>query len=204
MTEPPHPTGSARCRRIAGAAADRCERAERDVILEALRAAHGSRREVAERLGISPRTLRYKLARIRARRASTLPACLTCREYTHEPAWRSTACSRRSAISQQQPRRRRRRRRRRRGRDAGGVERRRTNGFAQAAEARHRQGQRDADARPPISRPQFEKGVPGVELPQVMLEMQKANVSFRALTEVRNRLVDAYQEIMNMPHLMKR
>ena len=40
-------------------------RAERDVILEALRAAHGSRREVAEKLGISPRTLRYKLARIR-------------------------------------------------------------------------------------------------------------------------------------------
>jgi two-component system response regulator FlrC len=45
--------------------ADTLERAERDVILEALRAAHGSRREVAEKLGISPRTLRYKLARIR-------------------------------------------------------------------------------------------------------------------------------------------
>jgi len=41
------------------------ERAERDVILEALRVARGSRREVAEKLGISPRTLRYKLARIR-------------------------------------------------------------------------------------------------------------------------------------------
>ena len=41
------------------------QRAERDVILEALRAAHGSRRAVAEKLGISPRTLRYKLARIR-------------------------------------------------------------------------------------------------------------------------------------------
>lgn len=46
---------------------------------------------------------------------------------------------------------------------------------------------------------QFERGVPGVELPQVMLEMQKASVSFRALTEVRNRFVSAYQEIMNMP-----
>ena len=45
--------------------ADTLQRAERDVILEALRAAHGSRREVAEKLGISPRTLRYKLARIR-------------------------------------------------------------------------------------------------------------------------------------------
>jgi two-component system response regulator FlrC len=42
------------------------ERAERDVILEALRAARGSRREVAEKLGISPRTLRYKLARLRS------------------------------------------------------------------------------------------------------------------------------------------
>jgi flagellar hook-basal body complex protein FliE len=45
---------------------------------------------------------------------------------------------------------------------------------------------------------QFERGVPGVELPQVMLEMQKASVSFRAVTEVRNKLVDAYQTIMNM------
>ena len=42
------------------------ERAERDVILDALRSANGSRREVAEKLGISPRTLRYKLARIRS------------------------------------------------------------------------------------------------------------------------------------------
>jgi flagellar hook-basal body complex protein FliE len=45
----------------------------------------------------------------------------------------------------------------------------------------------------------FERGVPGVELPQVMLEMQKASVSFRALTEVRNKFVEAYREIMNMP-----
>jgi flagellar hook-basal body complex protein FliE len=45
----------------------------------------------------------------------------------------------------------------------------------------------------------FERGTPGVELPDVMLEMQKANVSFRALTEVRNRFVSVYQEIMNMP-----
>jgi flagellar hook-basal body complex protein FliE len=44
----------------------------------------------------------------------------------------------------------------------------------------------------------FDRGTPGVELPQVMLEMQKASVSFRALTEVRNRLISAYQDIMNM------
>lgn len=46
---------------------------------------------------------------------------------------------------------------------------------------------------------QFERGVPGVELSQVMLESQKASVAFRAVAEVRNRFVSAYQEIMNMP-----
>jgi flagellar hook-basal body complex protein FliE len=45
---------------------------------------------------------------------------------------------------------------------------------------------------------QFEQGKPGVELADVMLEMQKASVSFRAVTEVRNRMVSAYQDIMNM------
>ena len=45
----------------------------------------------------------------------------------------------------------------------------------------------------------YERGVGGVDLAQVMLETQKASVSFRALAEVRNRLVGVYQEIMNMP-----
>lgn len=45
----------------------------------------------------------------------------------------------------------------------------------------------------------FERGVAGVELPQVMLEAQKSSVSFRALVEVRNKFVEAYREIMNMP-----
>jgi flagellar hook-basal body complex protein FliE len=44
----------------------------------------------------------------------------------------------------------------------------------------------------------FQRGTAGVDLPQVMIEMQKASVSFRALAEVRNRLVSAYQDIMNM------
>jgi two-component system response regulator FlrC len=43
--------------------ADSLGQAERDLILDALRS--GNRREAAERLGISPRTLRYKLARLR-------------------------------------------------------------------------------------------------------------------------------------------
>jgi two-component system, response regulator FlrC len=41
------------------------DQAERDLILDALRSGQGNRREAAERLGISPRTLRYKLARLR-------------------------------------------------------------------------------------------------------------------------------------------
>ena len=45
----------------------------------------------------------------------------------------------------------------------------------------------------------WERGDPGVDLAKVMIESQKASVSFRALTEVRNRLVTAYQDIMNMP-----
>jgi flagellar hook-basal body complex protein FliE len=44
----------------------------------------------------------------------------------------------------------------------------------------------------------WERGDPGVQLETVMIQSQKAAVSFRALTEVRNRLVSAYQDIMNM------
>jgi len=44
---------------------DSLETAERVLIMDALRAGHGNRREVAEKLGISQRTLRYKLARLR-------------------------------------------------------------------------------------------------------------------------------------------
>ena len=39
---------------------------EQCLIIEALKLGHGSRKRAAERLGISPRTLRYKLARMRA------------------------------------------------------------------------------------------------------------------------------------------
>jgi len=45
----------------------------------------------------------------------------------------------------------------------------------------------------------YERGVGGVDLARTMLETQKATVEFRALAEVRNRLVNVYQEIMNMP-----
>jgi flagellar hook-basal body complex protein FliE len=45
----------------------------------------------------------------------------------------------------------------------------------------------------------LERGDKSVALPEVMIAMQKASLSFQAMTEVRNRLVSAYQEIMNMP-----
>lgn len=44
---------------------DSLESAERGLIMEALRIGNGNRRDAAERLGISQRTLRYKLARLR-------------------------------------------------------------------------------------------------------------------------------------------
>jgi two-component system response regulator FlrC len=47
------------------ALSDSLNAAEHELILEALRADNGNRQAVAKRLGISPRTLRYKLARMR-------------------------------------------------------------------------------------------------------------------------------------------
>ena len=49
----------------AGSLASSLNQAERDLILEALRSGQGNRRDAAQRLGISARTLRYKLARLR-------------------------------------------------------------------------------------------------------------------------------------------
>lgn len=45
----------------------------------------------------------------------------------------------------------------------------------------------------------FELGDPSADLAKVMVAQAQAQVSFRAASEVRNRLVSAYQEIMNMP-----
>ncbi len=44
----------------------------------------------------------------------------------------------------------------------------------------------------------FELGKPGVALNDVMIDLQKANVSFQTAVQVRNRLTAAYQEMMNM------
>ena len=45
----------------------------------------------------------------------------------------------------------------------------------------------------------FETGTGEASLAEVMIASQKANLSFRAMTEVRNKLITAYQDIMNMP-----
>ncbi|QAB15560.1 flagellar hook-basal body complex protein FliE [Hydrogenovibrio thermophilus] len=44
----------------------------------------------------------------------------------------------------------------------------------------------------------FEKGE-DVDLTEVMVQAQKASLSFQAMTQVRNKLVEAYKDIKNMP-----
>lgn len=45
----------------------------------------------------------------------------------------------------------------------------------------------------------FELGDKSVDLAQVMVAGARSQVNFRAAVEVRNRLVSAYQDVMNMP-----
>lgn len=44
----------------------------------------------------------------------------------------------------------------------------------------------------------FELGAPGVQLHDVMISMSKASISFQQMVQVRNKLVSAYHDIMNM------
>jgi len=45
----------------------------------------------------------------------------------------------------------------------------------------------------------FEKGDPNMSKAQPMIAMEKSSMSSRAMSQVRNRLLSAYQEIMSMP-----
>ena len=45
----------------------------------------------------------------------------------------------------------------------------------------------------------FAAGNSNVNLQDVMINLQKANLSFQQMVQVRNKLVTAYQNIMNMP-----
>jgi len=44
----------------------------------------------------------------------------------------------------------------------------------------------------------YTRGEGDISLAQVMVSMQKADVSFRATVEVRNKMIDAYHEVMRM------
>lgn len=55
------------------------------------------------------------------------------------------------------------------------------------------QGQAESMAR------QYQLGQNGVSLEDAMISMQKANISFQTTIQVRNKLVAAYNDIMNMP-----
>jgi flagellar hook-basal body complex protein FliE len=44
----------------------------------------------------------------------------------------------------------------------------------------------------------YEGGDKSVDLSKVMLEVQKADLAFRAMAQVRNKLLDAYTQVMNM------
>jgi len=45
----------------------------------------------------------------------------------------------------------------------------------------------------------FQRGEPNIDIAEVMLASQKASISFQAMVQVRNKLINAYQDIMNMP-----
>ncbi|MGP1667209.1 MAG: flagellar hook-basal body complex protein FliE [Rhodanobacter sp.] len=45
----------------------------------------------------------------------------------------------------------------------------------------------------------FERGDAGADLGRTMIAVQQADLSLRTMVNVRNKLVDAYKDIMNMP-----
>jgi len=45
----------------------------------------------------------------------------------------------------------------------------------------------------------LQRGEPNVSLAEVMIASQKAKVSFEAVSQVRNRLVEAYKSVLSMP-----
>jgi len=45
----------------------------------------------------------------------------------------------------------------------------------------------------------FQQGDPNVQLSEVMVAMQKSSISFQTMLQARNKLIQAYQEVMNMP-----
>jgi flagellar hook-basal body complex protein FliE len=48
-------------------------------------------------------------------------------------------------------------------------------------------------------RESFERGEGDMDLAQVMIAAQKSSLSFEAMVQVRNKLIEAYKDVMNMP-----
>lgn len=76
--------------------------------------------------------------------------------------------------------------------EAGGVE------FAQVLQSALKDVSAASSEARAMSR-EFSAGDPNVNLQDVMVNLQKASLSFQQMVQVRNRLVSAYQDIMNMP-----
>ena len=45
----------------------------------------------------------------------------------------------------------------------------------------------------------YERDDPNVDITQVMIASQKAKIGMEAMTQVRNKVVEAYKDVMNMP-----
>ncbi|MCV6614713.1 MAG: flagellar hook-basal body complex protein FliE [Cellvibrionaceae bacterium] len=45
----------------------------------------------------------------------------------------------------------------------------------------------------------YEQGDKSVDITDVMIASQKSSVAFQSMVQVRNKLVDAYRDVMNMP-----
>ena len=73
--------------------------------------------------------------------------------------------------------------------DAGGF-----GGLLQRSIAEVAQGQQQAGRMAAA----FERGDPGADLAGTMVAIQKAQLSLSAANQVRNKLVDAYKDVMNM------
>jgi len=66
--------------------------------------------------------------------------------------------------------------------------------FKQAVDSVNEMQQQSSDLKT-----RFELGDPNVSLSEVMVAGQKASIAFEATLRVRNKVVQAYQDIMNMP-----
>ena len=71
-------------------------------------------------------------------------------------------------------------------------------GFRRRAEVVDRQDQRATRPSAVGEAQAFEVGAPNVSLNDVMVDMQKANVGFQFGLQVRNKLVSAYNDIMQI------